>query len=98
MRAIRLGMLALISPVTTSTNHLLDDDATGLGQLVGAGSGRDVHQLAHSLFPLIERERTVVERRGQPEAIGNQHVLPRAIAGVHAADLGDRLMALIHDH
>ena len=78
-------------------NHLLDDDAAGLVQLVRARRRRDVDQLRHARFPLLEVERPVVERRRQAEAVVDEHFLARAIADVHAADLRHRLMALVDD-
>ncbi len=43
-------------------DHLLDDDASRLGQLVRTGRRRDEHDLPHALFPLCEIERAIVER------------------------------------
>ena len=51
----------------------------------------------HSLFPLREVQRTVVERRRQPETVRDKDLLARAIAGMHAADLGHRLVAFVDD-
>ena len=48
-------------------------------------------------LPLLEVQRPVVERRRQPEAVGDQHFLARAIAVIHAADLRHRLVALVDD-
>ena len=68
-----------------------------LRQLVRPGRRRDEDHLADALFPLLEVQRPVVERRRQPEAVVDQHFLARAIAVVHAADLRHRLVALVDD-
>ena len=46
---------------------------------------------------LVELERPVVERRGQPEAVVDERLLARAVALVHAADLRDRLVRLVDE-
>ena len=44
-------------------------------------------------------QRPVVERGRQPEAVVDQRLLARAVAFVHAADLGNRLVRLVdEDH
>ena len=49
-------------------------------------------------FPLLEVQRPVVERRRQAEAVRDEDLLARPVAGIHAADLRHRLVALVHDH
>ena len=45
-----------------------------------------------------KRERPVVERRRQAEAVVDQVLLARAVAAVHAAELRDGHVALVDDH
>ena len=78
-------------------DDLLDDDASRFLQLVGTGRGRHEDDLVGARLPFLKVERPVVERRRQPEAVGNQHFLSRPVAVVHAPDLRHRLMALVHD-
>ena len=46
---------------------------------------------------LLERLRAVVERARQAEAVVDQRLLARAVALVHAADLGHRLVGLVDE-
>ena len=57
-------------------DDLLHDDAPGLAELVRTGRSRYEHQLADARLPLVEVERTVVERRGQAESVRHEHFLP----------------------
>ena len=66
-------------------------------QLVGARRGRDVEHLVHAALELGEGQRTVVQGRGQPEAVLHQRLLARAVAAVHAADLRQCLVGLVDD-
>ena len=79
------------------TDDLLDGALRAL-RLVGAGGGARVDELTHHRVPLLEGERPVVERRGQPEPVLHQGDLPRAVAAEHAPDLGDRDVGLVDDH
>src|SRR5262249_20136962 len=79
------------------SDDLFDEFSGGLGQLIGAGSGGDENELAHSVFPLLEIERSIVHRRRQPESVFDQSALARLIAGVHTSDLGNGLMAFVDD-
>ena len=78
-------------------DDLLDDGAAGLLQLVRSGRRGDEHHLPGPLLPLLEVQRPVVERRRQAEAVGDQDLLARAVAVIHAADLRHGLMALVDD-
>ncbi len=82
---------------TGRTNHLLDDHAARLRQLVRTRRRGDEDDLVHPLFPFREVQRAVVERRRQAEAVGDEHFLARTVAGIHAADLRDGLMAFVDD-
>ncbi len=53
--------------------------------------------LFHPLFPLLEVERAIVERRWKPEPIRDQHFLAGSIAVIHPADLRHGLVALVDD-
>ena len=78
-------------------DHLLDDDASRLGQLVGTRRRRDEHDLSHALFPLCEIEWAIVERGRQTESIRDQHFLARAVAVIHPANLWNRLVTFVDD-
>src|SRR5262249_47447069 len=78
------------------THELLDDLRGVLGLVFSRCGGGEDH-LRRELFPLFELERTVVEGRGQPEAVLDQHFLARSIATVHGPELGNGLIALIDD-
>ena len=67
-------------------------------ELERAGRGRDEHELRHLSEELVEAERSVVERRRQPEAVVDERLLARAVALVHAADLRHRLVRLVDEH
>ena len=68
-------------------DHLLDDLAAGLLQLVRPGRGRDVDHLLDPRLPFLEPQRPVVQRAGQAEAVLDQRHLAVVVAGVHPADL-----------
>ena len=57
----------------------------------------DEEQLRRPLEELVEAERPVVERRGQPEAVLDECLLARAVALVHAADLRHGLVRLVDE-
>ncbi len=69
----------------------------GLRALPGTGRRREQHHLPDPVEELVELERAVVDRRGQPEAEVHQGRLAREVALVHAADLGDRLVGLVDE-
>ncbi len=66
-------------------------------QLVGAGRGGGVDHLVQRGFPFLELQRAVVQRAGQPEAVVDEHLFARPVAVVHAVDLRDRHVRLVHD-
>ena len=67
-------------------------------QLVIARGGRDGDHLGHQRHELVELERPVVERGGQPEAVLDQGQLAGAVAVEHPADLRQRHVRLVHHH
>ena len=69
---------------------------TGVGELEDAGSGGDVEPLHRLLHELGEFERAVVEGAGEAEAMVDEDGFAAAIAFIHAADLGDGDVALVH--
>ena len=77
-------------------DELLGDDL-GAGELERARGGGDEHELLHLPQELVEAERPVVERRGQPEAVVDQRLLARAVALVHAAELRHGLVRLVDE-
>ena len=78
------------------TNHLFDN-LRGLPQLPRAGCRREQDRRFRALVPLLECERPVVHRGRQAEAVVDEDILPRTIAGVLPVYLRHRNMALI-DH
>ena len=53
--------------------------------------------LRSALLPFLEVERTVIERRRQPEPVRHQHFFARSVAVVHPPDLRHRLVALVEN-
>src|SRR5262245_52928622 len=49
------------------------------------------------MLPLVEPQWPVVQGGREPEAVLDQRLLARAVAAVHAAELRDRDVALVHD-
>ena len=68
-----------------------------MGGFVGSGGGGDKDGLRGQALELVETQRPVVQRRGQPEAVLHQVLLARAVALVHAPQLGDGDMGFV-DH
>ena len=83
---------------TRRADQLLDDDAVALLQLIVARRGGDVDHVALHLLKLIEAERTIVDRRREAEAVGDEVLLPLPVAAIHPPHLGDRDVALVDDH
>ena len=79
-------------------DHLLHNDSARLAELVGAGRRRHVGRLPYQFLELLELQRPVVERRGQPEAMLHQVGLARAVAVEHAAKLGNGHVALVDEN
>ena len=78
-------------------NELLHELALGLLVLVGAGGRRHEDYLPDALLELLEGERTVVERRGQPETKIHQRLFARTITVEHAANLRHGDVGLVDD-
>jgi len=78
------------------TDDLLDHDSLGKLQLEVARGGRQVDHLGHQIHELIEVQRSVVERRRQTEAVLDQRQLPGPVSVVHAGDLGQAHVRLVH--
>ena len=66
-------------------------------QLVAAGRRRHVEHLPHGGAELVEGQRPVVEGRGQAEAVLDERLLARAVAGIHAPDLRDGDVGLVDE-
>jgi hypothetical protein len=82
---------------TGRADDLLDYDALRFCQLVGARRRRHEDHLPNALLPLFEIQGSVVQRRGQTKAVGDQDFLARSIAVIHPAHLRHALMAFVHD-
>ena len=81
---------------TGRADELLDDALAPL-ELVWTGRRAHVDRLVDAGLELLERQRTVVERRRQPEAEVDQDLLARPVVLVHADDLRDRHVRLVDD-
>ena len=66
-------------------------------QLPRSRRGAHVHDLVEMRLELLERQRPVVQRRGQAEAEVDEDLLARAVVLVHARDLRDGHVALVDD-
>ena len=84
------------SPV--GPDHLLDELAAGLAELVGPRRRRQVHRLPDPVGELLPGQRPVVDRRRQPEPEVDQVALAGHVALVHAADLRHGDVRLVDDH
>ena len=77
-------------------DELLDDLLAAL-ELVWPGRGAHVYRLVDAGLEFLERERAIVERRRQAEAEVDQDLLAGPVVLVHAHDLRDGHVALVHD-
>ncbi len=77
-------------------DDLLGDDLR-LRILVVARGRRTIDDLPRLGVELLERERTVVLRAGQAEAVVYELLLARLVAVVHRTYLGDRHVAFVYD-
>ena len=73
------------------------DDPRRVGALEIPRSGRDHHHLRHDRQELVEGLGPVVERTRKPEPVLHERLLAGAVALVHAADLGNRLVRLVDE-
>ena len=73
-------------------------DPSGEPELELARRGRHVDHLGHQRHELVELERAVVQRRGQPEAVLHQRQLAGPVAVEHPADLRQGDVGLVHHH
>ena len=64
-------------------DDLLDHHPARLGELVRPRCRRDKNHLPHASRPLLETQGSIVEGRGQPEAVRHEHLLAEAIDLVH---------------
>ena len=94
--APRSGDLDLGIEHAGRADDLLDDRRAVL-VLVRARRGGDEDRLVDVSLELVEGQRAVVERRGQAEAVVDQHLLARAVAVEHAAHLRQRDVRLVDD-
>ncbi len=82
---------------TGGADHLLDELAAGVAELVGPRGRREVHRLPDPIGELLPGQRPVVDRGRQPEAELDQVALAGHVALVHAADLRDGHVGLVDD-
>ena len=73
------------------------DDLLGDLPLVGTGRGGDEDDLIDLAVELLPAQGSVVPGGREAEAILDQGVLARHVAGIHAVELRDRLVRLIDD-
>ena len=66
-------------------------------ELVLAGSRGHAHHLPYAAVEFLEVKRSVVVCRRQAESVIHEILLPRAVAVVHAPDLRQSHMALVHE-
>src|SRR5256886_13777515 len=59
--------------------------------------GRYEQDPRHETHELVDSQRSVVERRGQPEAVVHERLLAGAVSFEHPAELGQRLVRLVDD-
>ncbi len=78
-------------------DHLFDD-LRAVRQLVGPRRRRDEDDLVQVRLELLEVQRPVVERRGQPEAEVDERRLAGEVAVVHAAHLRHGDVRLVDEH
>src|SRR5690606_22549025 len=77
--------------------HLFDYIVRAFDFILG-GRRRHKNRLTHALLELLHFERTVVQRRRQPEPISHQGFLARTVSLVHGAELAHGDVALINEH
>src|SRR5262249_51876245 len=77
--------------------HDLFNQLPGMRMLIRAWCRGNENHLRREPLPLLELQRTIVERGWQAEAVFDQRFLARAVAAVHRAQLWNRLVAFI-DH
>src|SRR5262249_48717234 len=79
-------------------DDLLHNHARRFRQLIWPGRGRDINYLIYAFLELLEFQGTVVERRGQAEAVLDQVLFARAVAVPHAVQLRNGLVRLVDEH
>ena len=78
-------------------DDLFYDYAGGFGELVGAGGGGDVDDLAGAGLELFEAEGAVVHGGGQAEAVVDEVLFAAAVAVPHAVELRDGDVGLVDE-
>ncbi len=80
------------------THHLFDDHPLRLHQFIVGRRGAHIYRSSREALELVERQRTVVARGGEAEAVLDEVLLASPIAAVHRPDLRQRDVALVDDH
>jgi hypothetical protein len=78
-------------------DHLFHHLARRSSQLVVPGVAETNTACAHTLLPLLEPQRPIVQGTGEPEPVLDQRPLAAAVPGVHGADLRDRDVRFVHE-
>ena len=79
-------------------NDLLNKHAAGLVDLPATRRRRDGGRLRAHGVPFLEAQRPIVHAGGQAEAVFGERCLPSEVAAIHAAELWDGDVALVHEH
>src|SRR5580704_11723407 len=91
------GRISTWGSMRPVADDLFYDYAGGLGELVGAGGGGDVDDLAGAGLELLEAEGAVVECGGEAEAVVDEVLLAAAVAMPHAVELRDSDVGLVDE-
>ena len=75
----------------------LTRDFTQMAQFALAGCGRDVDHLGNQTLEFRKFERAVVRSRRETEPVGDEALLARPVAVVHAPDLRKTDVRFVHD-
>ena len=70
----------------------------GLFHLIVRRGGRNVDGLGHPFLELLKLQGTVVQGRGETEAVAHQGLLAGTVGLVHGPDLGDGDVTFVKEH
>ena len=72
-------------------------DLAGAAALVLGGGCADVNDLVGTVLELLKVQRSVIQRRGQAEAVIYQHLFSGPVTVIHRPDLGQHHVAFINE-